>query len=106
MARARTTVTSKRLSSIRKPSRWRRAGTPGRRMAERLPASNYEFMREQYLDCYGHRLRRDESAVANGAGASRTTNTGAALAFAANEFQLNHWNKLDPRMKASADRPV
>ena len=25
----------------------------------------------------------------------------AALAFACNEFQLNHWNKLDPRLKCS-----
>ena len=25
----------------------------------------------------------------------------AALAFAANEFQLNHWNAIDPRLKAS-----
>src|SRR5581483_2714032 len=65
-----------------------------------LPASNYQFMREQYLDCYGIDYAVMNPLSPTGQGEQNDEYSGA-LAFAANEFQLNHWNKLDPRLKAS-----
>jgi uncharacterized protein len=65
-----------------------------------LPASNYEFMREQHLDLYGIEYGVMNPLSPSGQG-EQNDEFSAALAFAANEYQLNHWNKIDPRLKAS-----
>jgi predicted TIM-barrel fold metal-dependent hydrolase len=65
-----------------------------------LPASNYDFMRAQHLDLYGIEYGVMNPLSPSGQG-EQNDEYSAALAFAANEFQLNHWNALDPRLKAS-----
>ncbi len=65
-----------------------------------LPASNYEFMRQQHLDFYGIEYGVMNPLSPSGQG-EQNDEFSAALAFAANEYQLNHWNALDPRLKAS-----
>ena len=65
-----------------------------------LPASNYEFMREQHLDLYGIEYGVMNPLSPSGQG-EQNDEFSAALAFAANEFQINHWNALDARLKAS-----
>lgn len=65
-----------------------------------LPASNYEFMRAQHLDLYGIEYAIMNPLSPSGQG-EQNDGFSAALAFAANEFQLNHWNALDARLKAS-----
>ncbi len=65
-----------------------------------LPASNYEFMRQQHLDFYGIEYGVMNPLSPSGQG-EQNDEYSAALAFACNEFQLNHWNALDPRLKCS-----
>src|ERR1700756_2732184 len=92
--RARTTVTSK-VFRIPRASRWRRGAIRGRRTA-----SNYEFMRQQHLDFYGIEYCVMNPLSPSGQG-EQNDEFSAALAFAANEYQLNHWNAIDPRLKCS-----
>src|SRR5258708_14795838 len=69
-----------------------------------LPASNLDFMRQQHLDLY-----RIEYAIMNplsptGQG-DQNDEFSAAMAFAANESQLEGWNRRDPRLLASVVVP-
>jgi hypothetical protein len=69
---------------------WRRAaGERSRFHAQAAP----RFLR--------HRIRPDEPIVAATGQGEQNDEYSAALAFAANEFQVNHWNALEPRPRAS-----
>ena len=57
-------------------------------------------MRAQHLDLYGIEYGVMNPLSPSGQG-EQNDEFSAALAFAANEFQLNHWNALDARLKAS-----
>ena len=57
-------------------------------------------MREQHLDLYGIEYGVMNPLSPSGKGEQKNEFS-AALAFAANEFQINHWNALDARLKAS-----
>jgi uncharacterized protein len=65
-----------------------------------LPASDLDFMRRQHLDFYGIEYGLMNPLSPTGQG-EQNDEYSAALAFAANEFQVNHWNRLEPRLKAS-----
>lgn len=63
------------------------------------PGSDLPFMREQLLDAYGI-----EYGVLNclyRAAEQRNADYGAALARAVNEWQVEHWLDLEPRLRAS-----
>ena len=57
-------------------------------------------MRQQHLDFYGIEYGVMNPLSPSGQG-EQNDEYSAALAFACNEFQLNHWNALDPRLKCS-----
>jgi predicted TIM-barrel fold metal-dependent hydrolase len=69
-----------------------------------LPASDLAFMREQHLDFYGieHAVMNPLSPTGQG---DQNIEFSAAMAFAANEFQINGWNARDPRLLASVVVP-
>jgi uncharacterized protein len=65
-----------------------------------LPASDLDFMRAQHLDHYGvdYGIMNPLSPTGQG---DQNSDFSAAMAFAANEWQLEGWNKREPRLKAS-----
>jgi predicted TIM-barrel fold metal-dependent hydrolase len=65
-----------------------------------LPASDLDFMRRQHLDFYGIECAIMNPLSPTGQG-EQNDEFSAALAFAANEFQLHGWNAREPRLKAS-----
>ena len=69
-----------------------------------LPASDLDFMREQHLDLYGIEWGVMNPLSPSGQG-EQNDELSAAMAFAANEYQLEGWNKRDPRLKASVIIP-
>jgi predicted TIM-barrel fold metal-dependent hydrolase len=69
-----------------------------------LPASDLAFMREQYLDCYDIEYAIMNPLSPTGQG-DQNDEFSTAMAFAANEFQLDGWNRRDPRLLASVVVP-
>jgi uncharacterized protein len=69
-----------------------------------LPASNLDFMRQQHLDFYGIEWGIMNPLSPTGQG-EQNDELSAAMAFAANEYQLEGWNRPDPRLKASVVIP-
>jgi predicted TIM-barrel fold metal-dependent hydrolase len=69
-----------------------------------LPASNLEFMRAQHLDHYSIAYGVMNPLSPTGQG-DQNDEFSAAMAFAANESQLEHWNRPEPRLKASVIVP-
>ena len=69
-----------------------------------LPASDLDFMREQHLDFYGIEWGVMNPLSPTGQG-EQDDELSAAMAFAANEYQLEGWNRRDPRLKASVVIP-
>jgi predicted TIM-barrel fold metal-dependent hydrolase len=69
-----------------------------------LPASDLDFMRAQHLDHYGieHGIMNPLSPTGQG---DQNAEFSAAMAFAANEWQVEGWHKRDPRLKASVIVP-
>lgn len=69
-----------------------------------LPASDLDFMRQQHLDLYGidHAIMNPLSPTGQG---DQNDEFSAAMAYAANEFQLEGWNRRDPRLIASVVVP-
>jgi predicted TIM-barrel fold metal-dependent hydrolase len=69
-----------------------------------LPASDLDFMRKQYLDFYpiDYAIMNPLSPTGQG---DQNDEFSTAMAFAANEFQLEGWNKRDPRLLASVVVP-
>jgi predicted TIM-barrel fold metal-dependent hydrolase len=65
-----------------------------------LPASDLDFMRAQHLDLYGieHAIMNPLSPTGQG---DQNSDFSAAMASAANEWQLDGWCRRDPRLKAS-----
>lgn len=69
-----------------------------------LPGSDLDFMRRQHLDHYGITFGIMNPLSPSGQG-DQNVELSAAMAFAANEAQLEKWNKSDPRLKASVVVP-
>jgi hypothetical protein len=69
-----------------------------------LPASDLDFMRRQHLDFYGIEYAIMNPLSPTGQG-DQNEEFSAAMAFAANEFQLEGWNRRDPRLLASVVVP-
>lgn len=69
-----------------------------------LPASDLDFMRQQHLDHYGIEYGIMNPLSPTGQG-DQNVEFGAAMAFAANEFQLESWNRREPRLKCSVCVP-
>ena len=69
-----------------------------------LPASDLDFMREQHLDLYGIECGIMNPLSPTGQG-EQNDELSAAMAFAANEDQLERWNRREPRLKASVVVP-
>jgi uncharacterized protein len=69
-----------------------------------LPASDLDFMRRQHLDFYGIECGIMNPLSPTGQG-EQNDELSAAMAFAANEYQLEGWNRRDPRLKASVVIP-
>ena len=69
-----------------------------------LPASDLEFMRKQYLDFYPIEYAIMNPLSPTGQG-DQNHEFSAAMAFAANEFQLEGWHKRDPRLLCSVVVP-
>ncbi len=69
-----------------------------------LPASNLDFMRQQHLDLYGVEYAIMNPLSPTGQG-DQNDEFSAAMAFAANEFQLAGWNARDLRLIASVVVP-
>jgi uncharacterized protein len=69
-----------------------------------LPASDLNFMKQQYLDSYPIEFAIMNPLSPTGQG-DQNDEFSAAMAFAANEFQLEGWNKRDPRLLASVIVP-
>jgi predicted TIM-barrel fold metal-dependent hydrolase len=69
-----------------------------------LPASDLDFMRRQHLDFYGIDYAVMNPLSPTGQG-DQNEDFSAAMAFAANEFQLEGWNRRDPRLLASVVVP-
>ena len=69
-----------------------------------LPASDLDFMRRQHLDFYGIEYAIMNPLSPTGQG-DQNDEFSAAMAFAANEFQLEGWNRRDPRLLASVVVP-
>ena len=69
-----------------------------------LPASDLNFMKQQFLDVYPieHAIMNPLSPSGQG---DQNIEFSAAMAFAVNEFQLNGWNARDPRLLASVVVP-
>jgi predicted TIM-barrel fold metal-dependent hydrolase len=69
-----------------------------------LPASDLEFMRAQYLDQFAIDLAIMNPLSPTGQG-DQNDEFSAAMAFAANEFQLDGWHRRDPRLLCSVVVP-
>jgi predicted TIM-barrel fold metal-dependent hydrolase len=69
-----------------------------------LPASDLDFMRAQHLDHYGVEYAIMNPLSPTGQG-DQNSDFSAAMAFAANEWQLEGWNRREPRLKASVVVP-
>jgi uncharacterized protein len=69
-----------------------------------LPASDLDFMREQHLDRYGIECAIMNPLSPTGQG-DQNSEFSAAMAFAANEFQVEGWNRRDRRLLASVVVP-
>jgi len=69
-----------------------------------LPASDLKFMCKQYLDLYPIEYAIMNPLSPTGQG-DQNDEFSAAMAFAANEFQLDGWNARDPRLLASVVVP-
>jgi predicted TIM-barrel fold metal-dependent hydrolase len=69
-----------------------------------LPASDLDFMRAQHLDHYGvdYGIMNPLSPTGQG---DQNSDFSIAMAFAANEWQLEGWNRREPRLKASVVVP-
>ena len=65
-----------------------------------LPASDLNFMKQQYLDLYPIEYAIMNPLSPTGQG-DQNEEFSIAMAFAANEFQLDGWNRRDPRLLAS-----
>src|SRR5215470_15661741 len=65
-----------------------------------LPASDLDFMRAQHLDHYGVEWGIMNPLSPSGQG-DQNPEFSAALAFAANECQLENWTHREPRLKSS-----
>jgi len=65
-----------------------------------LPASDLDFMRAQHLDHYGidHGIMNPLSPTGQG---DQNPEFSAALTTAANECQLEHWTRREPRLRSS-----
>jgi len=65
-----------------------------------LPGSDLDFIRRQHLDFYGigHAIMNPLSPTGQG---DQNVEFGAAMARAANEAQVEHWVKREPRLRAS-----
>lgn len=69
-----------------------------------LPGSDIPLMREQLLDLYGVEYGIMNPLSPTGQG-EQNTEFSAALAYAANEWQIEGWVKREPRLKASVVVP-
>jgi hypothetical protein len=69
-----------------------------------LPASDLNFMKQQYLDAHPIEYAVMNPLSPTGQG-DQNDEFSAAMAFAANEFQLAGWNARDPRLLASVIVP-
>jgi uncharacterized protein len=69
-----------------------------------LPASNLDFMKQQFLDFYPieHAIMNPLSPTGQG---DQNEEFSIAMAHAANEFQLDGWNARDPRLLCSVIVP-
>ncbi len=69
-----------------------------------LPASDLNFMKQQYLDAYPIEYAIMNPLSPTGQG-DQNDEFSTAMAYAANEFQLDGWNARDPRLLASVVVP-
>ena len=69
-----------------------------------LPASNLDFMKQQFLDAYPIEYAIMNPLSPTGQG-DQNSEFSAAMAYAANEFQLEGWHKQDQRLLASVVVP-
>jgi len=69
-----------------------------------LPASDLDFMKKQYLDFYPIEYAIMNPLSPTGQG-DQNDEFSAAMAFAANEFQIEGWNRRDSRLLASVVVP-
>jgi predicted TIM-barrel fold metal-dependent hydrolase len=69
-----------------------------------LPASDLDFMKKQYLDFYDIEYAIMNPLSPTGQG-DQNSEFSIAMALAANEFQLEGWNRRDPRLLASVVVP-
>src|SRR5262245_47028871 len=69
-----------------------------------LPASNLAFMKQQFLDAYPIEYAIMNPLSPTGQG-DQNSEFSAAMAYAANEFQLDGWHKQDNRLLASVVVP-
>lgn len=69
-----------------------------------LPASDLNFMKQQYLDAYPIEYAVMNPLSPTGQG-DQNDEFSTAMAHAANEFQLDGWNRRDPRLLASVIVP-
>ena len=69
-----------------------------------VPASDLDFMREQLLDLYGIDYAVMNPLSPSGQG-NQYDELSAAMGFATNEYQLENWNRREPRLKASVVIP-
>jgi predicted TIM-barrel fold metal-dependent hydrolase len=69
-----------------------------------LPASDLNFMKQQYLDAYPIEYAIMNPLSPTGQG-DQNEDFSIAMAHAANEFQLDGWNARDPRLLASVIVP-
>src|SRR5204862_6880919 len=69
-----------------------------------LPASNLDFMKAQFLDAYPIEYEIMNPLSPTGQG-DQNTEFSIAMAYAANEFQLNGWNARDRRLLCSVGVP-
>ena len=69
-----------------------------------LPASDLNFMKQQYLDAYPIEYAIMNPLSPTGQG-DQNDEFSAAMAHAVNEFQLEGWNRRDPRLLASVVVP-
>ena len=65
-----------------------------------LPASDLDFMKAQFLDAYPIEFAVMNPLSPTGQG-DQNEEFGAAMATAANEFQIEGWHRRDPRLLAS-----
>src|SRR5882724_10544984 len=69
-----------------------------------MPGSDLNFMKQQYLDLFPIEYAIMNPLSPTGQG-DQNDEFSTAMAFAANEFQLEGWNRRDPRLLASVVVP-